>query len=85
MAYKFGIVNGAPYFTPVGQTNISISFAGRGAPRVTSLNGQPGTGIVSMPLYIQTSSSFPFQRKLILILGLDRRYRSGHPGLSRHT
>jgi hypothetical protein len=47
MAYKFGIVNGAPQFTYAGQTN--MVFAGKGAPRVTSLNGQSGTGIVSGP------------------------------------
>jgi hypothetical protein len=45
MCYKFGIVNGGPWFTYAGQTN--MVFAGNGAPGVTSLNGQPGTGIVS--------------------------------------
>jgi len=47
MAYKFGIVNGAPQFAYAGQTN--MVFAGKGAPRVTSLNDQPRTGIVSGP------------------------------------
>lgn len=45
-AYKFGIVGGKPTFTLAGQT--SIAFAGKGVPTVTSLNGQPGTGIVNI-------------------------------------
>lgn len=43
-AYKFGLKDGRPWFTYAGKTE--MTFAGRGAPRVTSNNGQPGTGVV---------------------------------------
>lgn len=36
---------GRPLFTLAGQT--AANYAGHGVPTVTSLNGQPGTGIVS--------------------------------------
>ena len=49
-AYKFGLSNGKPWFTYAGKS--VKTFAGRGAPRVTSLGGQPGTGIVSIMILI---------------------------------
>lgn len=36
---------GRPLFTLAGKS--AATFAGKGVPTVTSLNGQPGTGIVS--------------------------------------
>ena len=47
-AYKFGIVNGKPQFTLAGKT--VQTFGGKGAPRITTLNGQAGTAIVSLLL-----------------------------------
>lgn len=44
-AYSFGKdSSGKPQFTLAGKT--ALTFAGRGVPSVTSLNGTPGTGIV---------------------------------------
>jgi hypothetical protein len=45
-AYKMGTDgSGNPVFTLAGKT--AATFAGKGVPTVTSLNGQAGTGIVS--------------------------------------
>ncbi|KAF8850086.1 hypothetical protein BDZ45DRAFT_680040 [Acephala macrosclerotiorum] len=46
VCYSFGLQNGKPYFTFAGQS--ALTFAGRGPPTVTSLNGKAGTGIVWM-------------------------------------
>jgi hypothetical protein len=73
MAYKFGLVNGAPQFTYAGQT--AMVFAGKGAPRVTSLNGQPGTGIVSGPALPLSSNELTF------LPGVDLGRKSGPPSL----
>jgi hypothetical protein len=45
-AYKFGLQNGKPWFTYAGKT--VMTFAGKGAPRITTINDQPGTAIVSI-------------------------------------
>jgi hypothetical protein len=46
-AYKMGYSSqGTPYFTLAGKS--LNKFAGTSVPTVTSLNGQPGTGIVSI-------------------------------------
>jgi len=37
--------SGKPFFTLAGKS--ASTFAGKSVPTVTSLNGQPGTGIVS--------------------------------------
>jgi hypothetical protein len=45
-AYKMGVDGtGRPLFTSAGSS--STTYAGQGVPTITSLNGQPGTGIVS--------------------------------------
>ena len=45
-AYKMGVDGtGRPLFTLAGKS--ASTYAGKGAPTVTSFNGQPGTGIVS--------------------------------------
>lgn len=43
-AYKLSLTSGKPQFVFAGKT--AQIFAGRASPTVTSLNGQPGTGIV---------------------------------------
>jgi hypothetical protein len=45
-AYKFGTDNqGNPVFTQAGKS--ALTFAGKTIPTITTLNGQPGTAIVS--------------------------------------
>jgi hypothetical protein len=48
-AYSYGLDgNGNPHFTPAGQIQTSpTTLACNGNPVVTSLNGQPGSGVVS--------------------------------------
>lgn len=66
-AYKMGVDStGRPLFTLAGKT--SAPYAGHSVPTVTSLNGQPGTGIVS--------NSIPFANSTVRNL---RNYRYGCP------
>jgi hypothetical protein len=45
-AYKFGKDSqGNPVFTQAGKS--ALTFAGKAIPTITTLNGQPGTAIVS--------------------------------------
>ena len=57
-AYKFGMQKGLPWFTLAGQS-VAV-FAGKGAPRVTSLDGKAGTGVVS---FLQLPPSLPSRTK----------------------
>jgi hypothetical protein len=57
---------GRPLFTLAGQT--AATYAGQGVPTVTSLNGEPGTGIVS--------NFITFAKRMLLYL---RNYRYGYP------
>jgi hypothetical protein len=54
-AYKFNGGGGKPQFTLAGKS--AIQFAGVGAPTVTSLNGQAGTGIVSSTVGMRIESN----------------------------
>ena len=66
-AYKMGVDNtGRPLFTLAGTS--ANTYAGHGVPTVTSLNGQPGTGIVS--------TFIPFANRIVCNL---HNHRYGYP------
>jgi hypothetical protein len=74
-AYKMGVDgSGKPFFTEAGKSGLVL--AGKGVPTVTSLNGQPGTGLVSffepLPCH-STRTTGGHGARLTTLAGLGRR------------
>jgi len=66
--------SGNPLFTLAGKS--AATFAGKSVPTVTTLNGQPGTGIVSNFFPIHTKQFVTY-----LTIGLVSRWQSWFSGV----